>query len=171
MPLRIGPCFLQIVCAIACLSSTRCVAVYTPYGNPVRLASISSLTFVKGHDTTHRRSSPIPQLLCLKGCDYEPGEVKCKNVLSSGRDVTWQCEADLPSHLTLDETEVNCEGYSSREDEEILEGSCGLEYSLAPHGSQPQRSLSHVLITAAVLMFCFYFMWGQRASWQFLMGS
>lgn len=96
--------------------------------------------------------------------------MKCKNILSSGRDVTWQCEADLPSHLTLDETEVNCEGYSSKEDEEVLEGSCGLKYTLTVHGSQQQRSFLHVLITAAVLVFCFYFMWRQRAGWQFFTG-
>eukprot|EP00897_Mesotaenium_endlicherianum_P010918 jgi/Mesen1/9855/ME000070S09140 len=55
---------------------------------------------------------------------------QCTNVGSNGRDVQWRCEADLPAHLTFGHTEVVCEGYESAADARVLEGSCGLEYSL-----------------------------------------
>ncbi|KAI5077137.1 hypothetical protein GOP47_0006961 [Adiantum capillus-veneris] len=110
---------------------------------------LKSLTFVKGKDTTHRRSSAVPQLICVKGCEFEPVIVHCKNAVSYGRDVAWQCEADLPSHLTFTDVEVNCEGYHTKEDEDVLEGSCGLKYSLSSHGSKKRRSFLRELITAA----------------------
>eukprot|EP00899_Mesostigma_viride_P021604 jgi/Mesvir1/29445/Mv23024-RA.2 len=56
--------------------------------------------------------------------------VQCRNVGSDGRDIQWKCEADLPRHLRFAKTEVTCEGYSYPDDPDILEGSCGLEYSL-----------------------------------------
>ncbi|MCO5589506.1 hypothetical protein L7F22_043474 [Adiantum nelumboides] len=156
---------------IACawlLFISSCTAIYTPRGNSVRLASIPSLIFVKGKNTAHRRSSALPQLLCVKGCEHEPAVVQCKNVRSYGRDVTWQCEADLPSHVTFSDIEVNCEGYRSKEDEDVLEGSCGLKYSLSSPGSKQKGGSLRALTTAALVMSCVYFMWNPRVLWRLL---
>lgn len=55
-------------------------------------------------------------------------------------DVLWHCEADIPSDLSFSQTEVICEGYISADDERVLEGSCGLEYSLTHTGWKAGRS-------------------------------
>ena len=54
----------------------------------------------------------------------------CRNIGFDGQDVTWQCEAELPKGVKFGKVEVSCEGHSSRDDEYVLKGSCGLEYSL-----------------------------------------
>ena len=81
--------------------------------------------------TSARRSSPVPQLTCKGGpCQYAPESAMCRNVGFDGQDVTWQCEAELPKGVKFGKVEVSCEGHSSRDDEYVLKGSCGLEYSL-----------------------------------------
>ena len=81
--------------------------------------------------TNARRSSPVPQLTCKGGpCQYAPETAMCRNIGFDGQDVTWQCEAELPKGVKFGKVEVSCEGHSSRDDEYVLKGSCGLEYSL-----------------------------------------
>ena len=47
-----------------------------------------------------------------------------------GRDVQWECKADLPDTLRFGATDVSCEGYANRNDPYVLVGSCGVEYEL-----------------------------------------
>ena len=61
---------------------------------------------------------------------YKPTTVQCHNVGSDGADAQWRCEAELDSDVAFDTVEVSCEGYYAPEDEYVLKGSCGLEYSL-----------------------------------------
>eukprot|EP00249_Psilotum_nudum_P012056 c23559_g1_i2 orf=340-1011(-) len=125
----------MLVCLLVLISRLPlAVAEYAPYGQQVLLESVKSITLHKGRETTYRRTFSIPQLKCLSGCDYQPDVVQCQNKWSDGKDVQWDCDADLPSGVQFGWTEVICEGYKSAEDKYVLEGSCGLEYSLKHTG-------------------------------------
>eukprot|EP00300_Choanocystis_sp_HF-7_P003136 c12364_g1_i1.p1 GENE.c12364_g1_i1~~c12364_g1_i1.p1 ORF type:complete len:319 (+),score=29.07 c12364_g1_i1:42-959(+) len=102
----------------------------------VRLTEIQTLTFKRDRYTTGRRSQPVPQLECVKGCHFgfQPEVVQCRNVGHDGFDVQWRCDASLPDNLALSSTDVSCEGYSSPNDPFVLAGSCGLRYSMTRIG-------------------------------------
>ena len=84
--------------------------------------------------TTGRRSSPVPQLSCVGGSGsgrgLEPAVVQCYNRGWDGREVQWECKADMEGAARFGRVEVVCEGYDYAEDDFILAGSCGLEYTL-----------------------------------------
>ncbi|KAJ3311651.1 Store-operated calcium entry-associated regulatory factor, partial [Blyttiomyces sp. JEL0837] len=83
--------------------------------------------------TTSRRTSPIPQLKCIGGdaCrDVDIEAVQCLNRGFDGRDVQWECKAELEDLYKFGRIEVLCEGYAYPDDPFILAGSCGLEYTL-----------------------------------------
>jgi len=95
------------------------------------LRDINVLTLTEGTMSSGRRSSPVPQLNCLSGCeDFRPHNVQCHNSGSDGVDVQWECKADLPQDVRFGDVTVACEGYDHPDDPYILRGSCGLEYSL-----------------------------------------
>ena len=48
-------------------------ADYRPHGKSMLFKKDQMLVFHKGRDTTYKRSSPIPQLRCMRGCEFEPG--------------------------------------------------------------------------------------------------
>jgi hypothetical protein len=108
------------------------------------MSSIDTLTFYQGRQTNSRRVAPVPQLKCVGGDGrYEANGsvnvVQCRKVGSGyGNNIQWKCEAELPQSLRLGETTVSCEGFEHADDPFVLEGSCGLEYTLhktrvAPH--------------------------------------
>ena len=84
--------------------------------------------------TTGRRSSPVPQLSCVGGSGsgrgLEPAVVQCYNRGWDGREVQWECKTDMEGAARFGRVEVVCEGYDYAEDDFILAGSCGLEYTL-----------------------------------------
>ena len=84
--------------------------------------------------TTGRRSAPVPQLSCVGGSGsgrgWEPAVVQCYNRGWDGREVQWECKADMEGTVRFGRVEVVCEGYDYAEDDFILAGSCGLEYTL-----------------------------------------
>ncbi|EGN98788.1 hypothetical protein SERLA73DRAFT_107917 [Serpula lacrymans var. lacrymans S7.3] len=90
----------------------------------VTLESIPALTFYKDSVTLARRTSPIPQLVCLgKPCSlYTPDVVRCENIGGSGAEVDWRCEADLPSSLRFGKVQVSCEGWTGPGDPYVLKG-------------------------------------------------
>jgi len=98
----------------------------------VELATIPALTFYQDSVTLSRRTSPIPQLVCVgKACNlYQPEVVRCENIGGGAADIDWKCEADLPASLRFGRVEVSCEGWSGPGDSYVLKGSCGLEYRL-----------------------------------------
>ncbi|PPQ70300.1 hypothetical protein CVT26_014585 [Gymnopilus dilepis] len=98
----------------------------------VELAKIKSLTFYKDAYTTARRTSALPQLVCVgKPCKlFQPEVVRCESLGGSGTDIDWKCEADLPDSLRFGKVEVSCEGWSRPGDPYVLKGSCSLEYRL-----------------------------------------
>ncbi|XP_040892678.1 store-operated calcium entry-associated regulatory factor [Toxotes jaculatrix] len=103
-------------------------------GDSVLLRDVQVLTLYKGHYTTARRSSPIPQLQCVggsAGCQaFVPEVVQCQNKGWDGVDVQWECKTDMDNAYRFGHIQVSCEGYSHPADAYILKGSCGLEYSL-----------------------------------------
>ncbi|XP_056587683.1 store-operated calcium entry-associated regulatory factor [Triplophysa dalaica] len=100
----------------------------------VLLRDVQVLTLHKGRFTTARRSSPVPQLQCVDGsagCGAFVIEVvQCYNRGWDGIDIQWECKADMDNWYRFGRVEVSCEGYSSPNDEYVLKGSCGLEYTL-----------------------------------------
>jgi len=98
----------------------------------VELAKIKSLTFYKDSYTAARRTSALPQLVCVgKPCRlFQPEVVRCLSLGGTGTEVDWKCEADLPDTLRFGRVEVSCEGWSKPGDPYVLKGSCSLEYRL-----------------------------------------
>jgi len=98
----------------------------------IELAQIKSLIFYQDSLTKARRTSPIPQLVCVgKPCQlYTPEVVRCVSLGGEGTSVDWKCEADLPESLRFGKVEVSCEGWSRPGDPFVLKDSCSLEYRL-----------------------------------------
>ena len=100
----------------------------------VLLKEVTAITLSQGQYTTGRRSSPVPQMVCTGGNargKYDIENMLCFNKGYDGRDVVWQCEAaGIPTAFKLGRVQVSCEGYEYPDDPYVLEGSCGVEYSL-----------------------------------------
>lgn len=99
------------------------------------LKNVDTMTFFRGLKTTGGRTSPIPQLKCVKGdaCNRSHliDTIQCKNSGTNEQDdVQWACQTYLPNNLGLGETNISCEGLKDSKDKIKLKGSCGLEYSL-----------------------------------------
>jgi hypothetical protein len=98
--------------------------------------------------------------------DYSlhPTTVQCLNVGHDGKNVQWKCEANLDSKVKcthfliwefvlivlVGKLVVSCEGYNSRDDPNVLVGSCALQYGLdyenpsgSSHYHSPQASNYH----------------------------
>ncbi|XP_072050912.1 store-operated calcium entry-associated regulatory factor-like [Amphiura filiformis] len=103
-------------------------------GDKVRLSGVNTLTLYNGKMTTGRRSSPVKQLQCVggsAGCSaFTPQVVQCYNRGSDGYDAQWECKSDMDNAYRFGSIEVTCEGYDHPDDEYVLKGSCGLEYTL-----------------------------------------
>ena len=99
----------------------------------VLLKNVETLTLRHGHFTTGRRSDPIPQITCVGGsarCAHIPEVIQCENKGSNGTDIQWECKADMGRRYSFGEINVVCEGYEHANDPYIMEGSCGLEFTL-----------------------------------------
>jgi len=90
------------------------------------------LTLNSGKWTTGRRSKPVPQLQCIGGhCAYaKPQSVQCYNRGSDGADIQWECKTEMNNKYRLGKMDVICEGYDYADDDYVLVGSCGLEYTI-----------------------------------------
>ncbi|KAI2804583.1 Store-operated calcium entry-associated regulatory factor [Blomia tropicalis] len=103
----------------------------------VRLEKVQTLTLNADQWTTGRRSSPLKQLKCIGGyCSRaRVTNAQCYNRGFDGRDVQWECKAEMPTNYKFGKIEVICEGYDHPDDEYVLVGSCGLEYTIEETGS------------------------------------
>jgi hypothetical protein len=106
--------------------------------------SINALTFHQGKRANARRVGAIPELNCIGGNARHEAQrhvhaIQCRKVGAgfSGNGIQWRCEADLPHELKLGETTISCEGYDHPNDPYVLQGSCGLEYTLHRTGASP----------------------------------
>ncbi|CAG2105592.1 unnamed protein product [Medioppia subpectinata] len=101
----------------------------------IKLKDVQVLTLKPDVWTAGRRSTPVPQLKCVGGyCEAIKGQtVQCYNRGSDGRDVQWECKTQMDSNYKFGSVEVTCEGYDYADDDYVLVGSCGLEYSIDGH--------------------------------------
>jgi hypothetical protein len=116
----------------------------------IHYKDIKALTLRRGYMTTGRRSDPVPQLVCVGGSAQhaeQPAVVQCQNAGFDGQSYQWKCEADVDESLRIGEVTVTCEGYHHRDDQMVLVGSCGLEYTLeyAKPKQQQQRKQEEVV--------------------------
>lgn len=119
----------------------------------VLLRDVKVLTFTRHKRTTSRRTHSIHQLACVggtAGCKlFTPDVVECHN---DGLDKTtgkqqWRCRADMSDRVRFNHVEVICEGYDYPEDDYILLGSCGLEFTIDyadPHDHHEQSYFKHM---------------------------
>ncbi|KAK7083084.1 Store-operated calcium entry-associated regulatory factor [Halocaridina rubra] len=129
---KMTPAYL---CALLVLGPVYVQASYGFNTDSILLKDIEVLTLYSGRMTAGSRSSPVPQIECVKGgtasCDaFRPRVVQCYNRGWDGVDVQWECKSDMDNAYRFGEIEVSCEGYSHRDDPYVLRGSCGLRYSL-----------------------------------------
>lgn len=137
---RIRPLLPAAVLALACLVPGGHAAGGAK-GQPkdaILLSSVRALTLRGGGAmTAHRRAPAVPQLRCVSPralCRlHDVDAMRCANQGGAygAEDVQWSCTADLPPELRLGATEVVCEGYAGPDDDRVLRGSCGVEYTLA----------------------------------------
>jgi len=115
-----------------------CLCAAKKPGDKVRLEKVQVLTLNSDQWTAGRRSAPIKQLTCVGGyCNKaRVTTAQCYNRGFDGRDVAWECKAEMPGQYKFGRIEVICEGYDYPEDEYILVGSCGLEYTIEETGDQ-----------------------------------
>jgi len=121
----------ELLLACVCLASLTLVFAAQ---DRILLKDVGALTLAKGQMTRARRSHPIPQLSCVGGSaqssNYHPTVVQCQNRGFDGQDVQWECRGELDEAVKFGSISVNCEGYAYPDDPYVLQGSCGLEYSL-----------------------------------------
>lgn len=97
----------------------------------IKLKDVETLTLYSDKFTTSRRSAPIKQLACVGGyCRVVVQAAQCYNRGFDGNDIQWECKSELPSNYKFGRLEVSCEGYEYPDDDYILVGSCGLEYTI-----------------------------------------
>ncbi|KAF8564781.1 hypothetical protein P879_06619 [Paragonimus westermani] len=101
----------------------------------VLLRDVKTLTFHRGGYTTSAKGLAIPELQCVGGSasdypDYYPLTAQCYNRGFDGRDVQWECKAELHKGVRFGRTVVSCEGFAYPDDEYVYAGSCGLNYEL-----------------------------------------
>lgn len=104
----------------------------------ILMSDIKTLVFHRNRRTTSRRTHSIHQLSCVggtAGCKvFTPDTVECEQVHDANSKqkhaTQWKCSADMTDRVKFSHVDVICEGYEYAEDEYILEGSCGLEFTL-----------------------------------------
>jgi len=100
----------------------------------ILLKDVGAITLTKGQMTRAQRSYPVPQLSCVGGSaqssTYHPTVVQCQNRGFDGHDVQWECRGELDEAVKFGTISVNCEGFAYPDDPYVLQGSCGLEYTL-----------------------------------------
>ena len=118
------------------------------------LGDVKSLTFVQGEMTTSQRTTQIPQVTCYgENCYMAPKEITCKNLGLSdySGDYVWKCDSSMiPGKFSITMADVNCEGYSYKEDPLITEGSCGITFRIG------EVSFIPILILFILLCIVFY---------------
>jgi len=99
----------------------------------VHRSRLQTLVFYAGRQSKARRVSSVPQVKCVGGnCNANGGydTIKVITCVPSQQGTRWSCIADMFNHVRFGRTDVTCEGWDHSEDEYLLEGSCGVEYTL-----------------------------------------
>jgi len=115
----------------------------------IYLENVSTLTFVNGGMTKSIRTNPKKQISCVGDfCELVPDTIKCHNLGFSIRsgDYEWDCySSQLPKGMIISSANVNCEGYESKNDSRISEGSCGLSLEI--------RKVNFIIVLLILLSF------------------
>ncbi|CAH8603082.1 unnamed protein product [Schistosoma margrebowiei] len=117
-----------------------CLCFGEARSNRILLRDVDVITLYHDKFAQSRKGYRLPQLKCVGGSgfkhpQYYPKVVQCYNRGFDGRDVQWECKAELDKSASFGAVNVNCEGYDYPEDEYIVYGSCALEYELNVRGS------------------------------------
>lgn len=123
------------------------------------LRNVQTMTFFKNKLTNGNRTAPISQLNCVGGnaCNESNiiSSVQCTNTgTNASNDVQWKCSTNLPNYLTMNNTNINCEGLKDSSDKIKLKESCGLEYNLdnnRNHMNLNNSDNSYIIIIFVVL--------------------
>ena len=106
------------------------------------------MTFTKDKLTTGNRTESIPQLRCLNKYDiFKIDKVYCMNMGYKNEKIEWECNTNINGKYKFHSIKISCEGYDSIEDPYILEGSCGLEYSIESTSNFSMLSVFKSLIS------------------------
>ena len=144
----------ELTCPVTPTPSFITPTSITSKNTKIFLGDVDSLTFVQGEMTTSHRNTPIPQMTCLgEECYMAPKEITCKNLGLSTNDYVWKCDSSmLPGKFSILMADVNCEGYSHKEDPLITEGSCGITFRIGEVSLIPIIIIFGLL---CLLLFCF----------------
>ncbi|KAA8494744.1 Store-operated calcium entry-associated regulatory factor [Porphyridium purpureum] len=127
---------MVVVALVAWRVDARASEAASKQDDKINSRDMKKLVFRAGQYTTSRREPAIPQLRCVGGTAQGdkamyPKQVTCVNDHADERFVTWTCTAKSQNtDVYFGQVVVSCEGYSYRDDEYVLVGSCGLEYEL-----------------------------------------
>lgn len=101
--------FIQAVLGLILLPSLGRVEAGS---DRIRLKDVQTLTLYSNDMTTARRSPPMKQLACVGGyCSRaKVHSAQCYNRGFDGRDVNWECKAQMPAGYKFGRLEVSCEG-------------------------------------------------------------
>lgn len=120
----------------------------------VLFKDVKTLVFQRHKRTTAKRTHSMPQLSCVggtAGCKlFTPNEVHCDLLNYNHKDkskIQWACRADMSDKVRFNHVDVICEGYDYPEDDYILLGSCGLEFTLDhtdPHDYHEKSYFKHM---------------------------
>ena len=121
------------------------------------MSNVTALTLYKGNMTTGHRTKPIPQASCIGGtakCPEWglPNNLQCIKKGSDGSNTQWECIAEIHPRLKFGETTVACEGYTYRNDNYVLSGSCGVEYTLNWTDVDREKNKSSIWIILNVIL-------------------
>ncbi|VDP52371.1 unnamed protein product [Schistosoma margrebowiei] len=105
--------------------------VFLSLSNRILLRDVDVITLYHDKFAQSRKGYRLPQLKCVGGSgfkhpQYYPKVVQCYNRGFDGRDVQWECKAELDKSASFGAVNVNCEGYDYPEDEYIVYGSCAV---------------------------------------------
>ncbi|VDQ17157.1 unnamed protein product [Trichobilharzia regenti] len=91
----------------------------------VLLKNVDVITLYHDKFAESRKGYRLPQVpIVFQSYFYYPKVVQCYNRGFDGRDVQWECKAELDKGVTFGPINVNCEGYDYPEDDYIVHGSC-----------------------------------------------
>ena len=113
---------------ISFLTLVLCIGVVSGVG--VLLSTATSVALYPRNMTRGRCSVSIPRVCCVGGSVKCPNTLDCIKKGSDGIDTQWECITYVAPRLKFGETTMVCERYEYPNDDYILSGNCGIEYSL-----------------------------------------
>ncbi|KAI9102472.1 hypothetical protein DFS34DRAFT_591115 [Phlyctochytrium arcticum] len=137
---------LWIACLLALTILVSSAHSRTNPKDRINIRDVKVLSLYNGQKTAGRRARPVPQLKCVGGDaahDTSPEVIQCRQIGMNGNEAQWECKTELDKEYRLGTTVVTCEGYDYPDDPYILDGSCGVEYTLHRTSKYKKPSSKH----------------------------